>query len=94
MKKGLRVFFALFTLLGAMNCFLLEPVLAVQEEAVCLSEDGCDCCFVCCSFNHQILQSAGVPFSPSMGVFDLIPLSSEIHLDTPASSILHPPLAR
>lgn len=94
MKKNVRVLFVLMALSGMMNCFLLEPALAAQEETVCLSDDGCDCCFVCCSFSHQILQKTVVPFNPSMNISVFIPSSIPVPQDIPASSIFHPPLLR
>ncbi|OGW81067.1 MAG: hypothetical protein A2Z83_01575 [Omnitrophica bacterium GWA2_52_8] len=94
MKKNLRIFLAVAALSGIINCFVVEPAIAVQEETVCLSDDGHDCCFVCCSFNHQILQSSSASFSPSMGLSGFVSSSSPVRPDVPVKTIFHPPLFR
>ncbi len=93
MKKGLRVLFAVIALFGIMNCFVLEPALAAHQEISCTSDDGCDDCFLCCSFHHQLVPSTPVQFSPVSPVSAFIETAAITPIDAPSFSIFHPPLA-
>ncbi len=93
MHRNVCFLFAFIALMGMINCFILEPALAGHEETVCMTPDGCDDCMVCCSFNHQIIPSITVPFSPIHEISLFIETDSVTHLDSPSFSIFHPPLA-
>lgn len=93
MKKHLRLFLALFAVMGILNCFVLDPALASHHHEVCVSDDGCGDCFVCSALNHQTFPAMSFEFSPESLVSALVAQSAVVVSDPPSSSIFHPPLA-
>ncbi len=94
MKKTFVVIFGLMALMGMMNCFLLEPALAVKEQFSLDQTEDSDCCFLCCSTHHQWVSPLSLDFLPSLfQSADVVPSNLSLYSDPARGSIFHPPLA-
>ena len=93
MKRILIGLIAFVALAGMLNCVVLEPAHAYNEDKVVSdTSDDSECCFFCCSVHYQWL-----PSTPSLKVLTrlfamlFIPSAFSFTPDPPTGSIFHPP---
>ena len=96
MKKHVLVLLAFVALFGVINCALLEPALAYQEDKAASTEtQTSDHCLLCCSAHHQWIPTSSTELitnnhqSSQFASFRLT-----FHTDPAIGSIFHPPLVR
>src|SRR3989338_3068257 len=96
MKKHVLVLLAFVALFGVINCTLLEPALAYQEDKATSTEtQTSDHCLLCCSMHHQWISQSSSEFAINNHQSNQhIPLHFDLHSDPAIGSIFHPPLAR
>jgi hypothetical protein len=95
MKKHILVLFAFVALFGSINCALLEPALAYQEDKVASTETKTsDHCLFCCSTHHQFVPASSTElFVNHPQSSEFIPFRLAPHSDPAIGSIFRPPLA-
>ena len=96
MKRTILFIFSLVALIGILNCVLIEPAFAYQDQAAHpeYNEDS-DCCFIHCATCHQWVPSTPLTVTHNVQPLDVsIPESPSFHPDSPVGAIFHPPIAR
>jgi hypothetical protein len=91
LKKHLWIL-AVVALLGFVNCVLVEPAFACNEDAADCSMPECHCCLTCNSAAHQWVAPQSFEGLDIPDLINGINVSSaEIPVDPPLGSIFHPP---
>jgi hypothetical protein len=92
-KKTFLLALAFIALAGIINCMVIEPAFAYQEdETACQTESETHCCFICNSAQHQWISSVPTLVAHQMVRSDKFSFSqTDYPGDPPLRAIFHPP---
>jgi hypothetical protein len=92
-KKTFLLALAFVALAGIINCTVIEPAFAYQEdEAACQTENEAHCCFICSPAQHQWISSTSALAPHQMIRADRFSFpQTDYPIDPPLRSIFHPP---
>jgi len=93
MKKFALFVFGVVALVGMLNCTIIEPAFAYQDECAATCQDATHCS-LCHFSHHQWVNPQNLASAVSLLPARVISLEMQnVVLESPQGSIFHPPIA-